>query len=168
MCGSSSSWTSAQRWGVAASIWCFAFGLTSIYWAVGGDLGSNQLSPELQEQAERREAGFVAVLCITGVLKIVGGLVPLALAYSLWTAIPRKLLEILTWLGGIFLTLYGLGDIVSGTIRAVGDEGDNAIWYAVLWGPIWLLGGVLFIGSSWAYRRSIRQPESGASHVRRP
>jgi hypothetical protein len=28
---------------------------------------------------------------------------------------------------------------------------ENAIWYAVLWGPTWLLGGVLFLMTAWRF-----------------
>jgi hypothetical protein len=159
--------TAHRRFGLAAFGWSLAFGLISIYWAIGGDLGSNQLAPELQEQAKRRDTGFVAILWITGLLKIAGGLIPLSLSLSLWTAIPRKLLLILTWVGGILLALYGLGDIVGGTIRAAGGEGGNAIWYAVLWGPIWFLGGVLFLGTALTRSNLDGNQNSGESPLRR-
>jgi hypothetical protein len=49
------------------------------------------------------------------------------------------------------LTLYGLTDVVAGSIRAARGTMENAIWYAVLWGPTWLLGGLLFLMTAWTF-----------------
>ncbi len=141
------------RFGLAAFLWALAFGLVSAYWALGGMHGVDQLSPALRDEAERRETAFVAILWVTAVVKVIGGLVPLALAFDLWPIIPRRVVSSLTWLGGVLLALYGIGDILSGTVRAIGEDSDGAIWYAVLWGPIWLLGGLLFLGTAWLHRR---------------
>ena len=141
------------RFGLAAFLWALAFGLVSAYWALGGMLGVDQLSPALRDDAGRRETAFVAILWMTAVVKVIGGLVPLALAFDLWLTIPRRVVSILTWLGGILLALYGIGDILSGTVRAIGEDSDGAIWYAVLWGPIWLVGGILYLGTAWFHRR---------------
>lgn len=78
-------------------------------------------------------------------------MVPILLGFGLLTAIPRRLLALLCWIGGGFCTLYGLGDMIGGLTRAV-DGAENAIWYAVLWGPIWLLGGILYLGVAWSWR----------------
>jgi hypothetical protein len=95
---------------------------------------------------------LVVLVALTGVAKLLGALVPLALVFARGTRRWRKTLTILTWRGGILLTLYGLGDIVGGTVRTIQDSMDNAIWYATLWGPIWLLGGVLFLLTAWTSR----------------
>lgn len=147
-----------KRCGMAAFLWAVAFGLVSAYWALGGMQGAEQLSPSLREQAERRETGFVVTLWITAGAKLVGGLVPLTLAFELWSTLPRRFVSLLTWLGGALLTLYGLGDIASGAIRATTGSDDGAIWYAILWGPIWLTGGILFLGTAWLSRRAGDRP----------
>ncbi|MEJ7901702.1 MAG: DUF3995 domain-containing protein, partial [Thermomicrobiales bacterium] len=154
--GTSRGWL--KRFGQAAFLWSLAFGLLSAYWALGGMVGADQLSPALREQAERRETGFVAILWVTAGVRLVGGFVPLALAFELWLTMPRRFVSILTWLGGVLLTLYGIGDIVSGTIRASVGNDDGAIWYATLWGPIWLAGGLLYLGTAWLHRRQTVDP----------
>jgi hypothetical protein len=58
--------------------------------------------------------------------------------------------------GRALLALYGLTDIVTGSIRADRGTVENAIWYAALWGPIWLLGGVLFLMTAWTFDASER------------
>lgn len=142
-----------KRFGQAAFLWSLAFGLLNAYWALGGMFGADQLSPALREQAERREIGFVIILWVIAAVKIIGGLVPFTLAYHEGAGMLARNLAILTWLGGVFLALYGIGDIASGTIRASSDNDDGAIWYAILWGPIWLAGGILYLGTAWLHRR---------------
>lgn len=150
---------SLKRFGVAAFVWALAFGLLSGYWALGGTFGADQLSPALREEAEHRESGFVAILWITAAVKVIGGLIPLALAYNRSAGISARILAILTWLGGGLLALYGLGDILGATLVLSGLMGmrdDSTIWYLLLWGPIWLLGGVLFLGTARVHRLTRR------------
>ena len=145
-----------KRFAVAAFAWALAFGLLSMYWALGGMIGADQLSPSLREQAERRELSFIAILWVTAVVKVIGGLVPLALAFDLWLTIPRRVVSMLTWLGGVCLTLYGLGDMFGAVLMlngVMGNRDDSTVWYLVLWGPIWLVGGVLFLGTAWCHQR---------------
>jgi len=150
-------------WGLAAAAWCLAFGVLSLYWAAGGTLGVDQLAVSLQERADERETGFVAIVAATGIAKLLGAIVPLWLVFrppALRTM--RKVLLFLCWAGGALLALYGLTDVVAGSIRAARGTMENAIWYAVLWGPTWLLGGVLFLMTAWTFdaerRRACGRP----------
>ncbi len=54
-------------WSLAAAAWCVVFGLLSL-WAAGGTLGEGQLAVSLQERAEAREAGFVAIVAAMGIV----------------------------------------------------------------------------------------------------
>jgi Protein of unknown function (DUF3995) len=130
-----------------------AFGVLSLYWAAGGTLGANQLAVSLQERADERETGFVAIVATTGIAKLLGGIVPLWLAFRPHSRTVQKVLLFLCWAGGAVLALYGLTDVVTGSIRATQGTMENAIWYAVLWGPTWLLGGVLFLMTAWTLGR---------------
>jgi Protein of unknown function (DUF3995) len=71
-------------WALAAAAWCVAFGVLSLYWVAGGTLGVDQLAVSLQERADDRETGFVAILAATGVAKLMGAIVP----FGLCSAIP--------------------------------------------------------------------------------
>jgi Protein of unknown function (DUF3995) len=141
----------SQAWSLAAVAWCVAFGLLSLYWAAGGALGVDQLAASLQERADERETGFVAILAATGIAKLLGGIVPLWLAFRPHSRTVQKVLLFLCGAGGALLALYGVTDVVTGSIRAAQGTMENAIWYAVLWGPTWLLGGVLFLMTSWTF-----------------
>jgi hypothetical protein len=81
----------------------------------------------------------------------VGAIVPFWLVFRNPSRTVRKVLLFLCWAGGALLTLYGLTDVVTGSIRAARGTMENAVWYAVLWGPTWLLGGVLFLMTAWRF-----------------
>jgi Protein of unknown function (DUF3995) len=138
-------------WGLAAAAWCASFGALSLYWAAGGTLGVDLLAVSLQERADAREPGFVALVAATGIAKLVGTIVPLWLVFGWPSRSVRKRLLFLCWAGGALLALYGLTDVVTGSIRATRGTMENAIWYAVLWGPTWLLGGLLFVMTAWTF-----------------
>jgi hypothetical protein len=140
-----------QAWSLAAAAWCVVFGVLSLYWAAGGTLGVNQLAASLQKRADQRETGFVAIVAATGIAKLLGGIVPLWLAFRRHSRTIEKVLLLLCWAGGALLAVYGLTDIVTGTIRAARGTMENAIWYALLWGPTWLLGGLLFVMTAWTF-----------------
>jgi hypothetical protein len=55
------------------------------------------------------------------------------------------------------LALYGLTDVVTGSIRAARGTMENAIWYVALRGPTWLLGGVLFLMTAWTFAAERRR-----------
>lgn len=62
--------------GYAAAVWGFVSAVPSFYWAMGGLAGAaSTISPSLVKLAQDRNPGFVAVLWLTGVLKVVGGVV---------------------------------------------------------------------------------------------
>jgi hypothetical protein len=132
-------------WALSAAAWCVAFGALSLYWAAGGTLGVDQLAVSLQERADERETGVVVLVAATGIAKLAGAIVPLWLVFGPASRSGRKLLLLLCSVGGALLVLYGLTDVVTGSIGAARGTMENAIWYAALWGPTWLLGGLLFL-----------------------
>jgi hypothetical protein len=144
-----------------------AFGLLSLYWAAGGTLGVDQLAVSLQKRADERETGFVAIVAATGIAKLAGAIVPLWLVFRRLSQTVRKALLFLCWAGGALLAVYGLTDSVAGSIRAARGTMENAIWYAALWGPIWLLGGLPFLMTAWRFhaerKRNAVAPASRAS-----
>jgi hypothetical protein len=105
-------------WALSAAAWCVAFGALSLSWAAGGTLGVDQPAVSLQERADERETGFVALVAATGIAKLVGARVPLWLAFGPPSPAGRKLLLFLCWAGGALLAVYGLTDVVTGSIGA--------------------------------------------------
>jgi hypothetical protein len=63
--------------GYAACAWAFAFAATSFYWAAGGTVGGDTIGPAITSLAH--EPTFIAILWITGAMKLFSGLIALAL-----------------------------------------------------------------------------------------
>lgn len=64
----------------AACAWAFLFAVPSFYWAAGGTGGlQSTVSPDLVRLTHERVPWFMAVLWITGAMKVFAGLVALAL-----------------------------------------------------------------------------------------
>jgi hypothetical protein len=131
--------------------------MLSFYWAVGGTVGSDTIGPAITNMAH--DPVFIAVLWGTGVLKLLGALLALALIRP-WGRIPRWMLLMAAWGGGLLLILYGAGSwlqeglMVIGVIRIPSGLGYKAaVWHVLLWDPWWLLGGTLFVVAAWYYGR---------------
>jgi Protein of unknown function (DUF3995) len=117
--------------------------------------------------AEERESGFVTEVWVTGALKVIAGLLALALVRPWGRSLPRRLLVIATWVVAIGLVLYGIGNLVQHGLMEVGavdvPDGlgaDAVTWHLALWDPWWLLGGILFVGAAWFASRHDRAPDS--------
>lgn len=118
------------------------------------------LSEPLRDLANERSPGFVAVLWLTVVLKIAAGVLALALAPGWGQRVPRRLLLAAGWATGVLLTLYGLMGFVAALLAELGvtepDDPTTVRWYLLLWEPIWILGGLLFLAATAARHRLIR------------
>lgn len=75
---------------------------------------------------------------MTGLLKIAAGVVVLV---------------------GALYALYGLAGSAEKLLMAMGaiefpdGSGENAvIWHLVVWEPVWMLGGALFLLTAWRFR----------------
>ena len=144
-----------------ACVWALLFALMSFYWALGGELGVNTLGSGIQSLAH--DPGFIAIVWLTGVAKIIGGLFALTLIYPWPRWLPPIWKLILAWIGGVGLALYGgvplviEGLVLGGAIRVSGPvDWEGLRWHVWLWDPWWLLGGILFLLAAWQYQRSRR------------
>lgn len=142
----------------AACAWCIVFAAMSGYWAAGGTLGTDTISGEIKQLP-----GIVALLWVICVVKLIGGLIALALARPWARALPRRLLLTVAWAAGVGMTLYGGIPLIvnalmlAGLLHVPGPVDWTAIrWHTLLWDPWWLLGGVLFSAAAWSYQRCSR------------
>jgi Protein of unknown function (DUF3995) len=150
-----------NRAAFAAALWALVFAAMSFYWAAGGTLGLETLGNEIEREAEAREPDTVALIWVTGALKVVGAALALALARR-WS--HAFLSRAVGWAGlavGILLIVYALANFAQHGLMAAGavdtpeSLGASAVdWHLVLWDPFWLLGGVLFTAAAWRYRRA--------------
>lgn len=148
---------SGRTWpAYAAAVWAVAFGCLSFYWAAGGGLGLGTLAQAIREPVLSGDPGFILLVWVTGVLKVAAALLPLALVRHWHLGVPDRLLRAAAWVVGVLLTLYGGAGILNGALARLGvfhaaDEPALG-WYLVLWGPVWLTGGLLFLASAWSTR----------------
>lgn len=140
-----------------AAMWALAFALMSFYWAAGGTLGANTLATGIANLSEKRDFWFVAILWLTGALKLLGTFIAVKLAHPPFPLLPYRLSRLAAWLGGSFMILYGGANLTVRAIMAVRLLGTPdsmhstaARWHLLLWDPWWLLGGLLFVSSAWA------------------
>lgn len=148
-----------------ACVWSLLFAAMSFYWAAGGTIGIDTQAPGIAALARERDPTFVAVLWVTGLLKLL--CVPLALALvQPWGRVfPRRMLLTAVWAAGGVMVLWGGLNLCVGVgvavLRVAGvvdpPEDTSAFWwYLLLWDPWWILGGVLFLVAAWRYRRRTR------------
>jgi len=133
-----------------AAAWAFVFAAMSFYWALGGRVSVGTQAVSIRNQID--DPDFVAVLWATGVLKILAGVIALALVQDWGGRISRRTLLVVACTTAGFLLLYGgLGWIQAlawetGVQEIPASVGAKAArWKLILWDPFWVLGGVLFV-----------------------
>jgi hypothetical protein len=148
---------------LAACLWAVAFGLLSLFWAAGGELGLSTLARSIQDAARDGDPDMWRTTAVTGVLKIGAGLLAL---WTLRPVGPRRLrlvaLSVL-WGCAILFALYGVLGLIEKLLMGLGvldvpdGLGDDVVWwYVLLWEPVWILGGVLFFMTAWLFGRALR------------
>jgi hypothetical protein len=143
----------------SACVWALLFAAPSFYWAAGGTAGMGTLGPGVVALA--RDPWFVVLVWATGVAKVLAGLLALALARPWGRRIPRWVLLVGAWGGGALLVFHG-GDFVIQGALALGGVVDvpasapwaTIRWYTFLWGPWFLIGGILFCAAAWHHQRT--------------
>ena len=109
-------------------------------------------------------------LLAVGVLCVVGALVPLALIQPWGQYIPRWLMLVYTWMGGVLLTFHALYGIIVHGLAAAGivtwaqvqqwagapvvPMSDESVRELIregmlIWNPWFLLGGILYLAVAW-------------------
>ncbi|NEY99165.1 DUF3995 domain-containing protein [Bacillus shackletonii] len=119
--------------------------------------GVKTLGGVIYQKAFERENSFIAIVWITGFIKLIGGLF-LLLLLKKWSKILKIILFTISLVGGIFLFLYGLANFVTILLSVIGYislqiENYAAKWRLFFWEPFWMLGGVLFILSALKFNR---------------
>jgi hypothetical protein len=150
--------------GYAAAAWAFLFAAASFYWALGGPLGVETIGPGITGPALAGDPTILAVIWITGALKVVAGVVALALIQPRGRRVPRWALLLFGWGAGALFLVYGAANLIQDALIVAGaiptPAGLGAVaarWHLFLWDPWWLLGGVLFALAAWSYgqRRAV-------------
>jgi hypothetical protein len=99
---------------------------------------------------EEQVTWFVITLWVTGLLKVVGGRLGLALARGVRGRAVSPLLQFAAWGAGVLLFWHGALFVAQGVLVGTGsgvlapDLLPVSRWYTYLWGPWFMAGGVLF------------------------
>jgi hypothetical protein len=154
-----------KQWAAyGAAAWAFAFAAVSAYWALGGELGRETIAADITRIPLANDP---VVVWATAGMKALVGMLALALVRPWGRLLPRPMLIAATWSAGLLLALYGgaslvdHGRMVAGlrpTPEVLGEQA--ARWHLLLWDPVWLLGGVLFLAAAWRHRRGWRGSSS--------
>ena len=148
----------------AAGAWAAVFAALSFYWAAGGTAGAATIGPAIAEPVLARDPTWVAILWGTGALKLLGGLLALALVRPWGRLIPQRLLLVVGWSASALMGVYeGAASLVqhglmaAGVLSTLAGLGATALrWHLALWDPWWLVGGILFGLATWSYSHQSR------------
>ena len=143
-----------------AAILAFAYALVSLYWASGGSGLVSTVGGYVERFA--REGGAVPVLVAVAaaVVKIVGGLLALALVRPWGRVVPRQWLLTFSAVASALLVVYGAlyvaggALVLSGAVHPSGGVDRNALrWHVALWDLWFLVWGLLLAVATAGYRR---------------
>ncbi len=149
--------------GYVAFGWGLAFAAISFYWGAGGTFGVDTVWGSLAISPAQRQILIVAVL-VTGLLKILGAALALALVSNWGTRLPPRPVTVLGWVAAGVLTLYGgvnvLGEALtaSGLVKPTGPvDWKPLLWHLYVWDMSFLIWGILFSLAAWHFTTTIRR-----------
>jgi hypothetical protein len=102
-------------------------------------------------------------------MKVFAGLVALSLIEKWGRIFPGWIRLVLAWGAGTLFAWHGVLFVGTGSLMLGGfmpgpsNPGLWAVvrWYASLWGPWFVLGGVLFMAAGWTYLRGLPDRRTG-------
>ena len=136
--------------GYAAAVWAFAFAIPSFYWGFGGHFLAETVSGQLASESWADQRGLQAVVLVTGVLKVVGGLFALSLIRLSWPRTKSRLIIRGGYTVSALLIVYGAVNVIgetlteTGAVKPSGTVDWHALrWHLFLWDPYFVVWGVL-------------------------
>ena len=112
-------------------------------------------------EALAREGTTVAVVWLTGVLKLLWAAVGYALAHRWRQAKRRRMVHAAGWTRGLVLVACAVANLVqhallhAGAVDTPAALGPSAVTrHLAVWDPFWLLRGILFRVATWRSRRA--------------
>lgn len=151
-----------EEWpGYAIAVWGVLFAVPSFVWAMGGTLGAQStVAPSLVKLAHDGVPWFLAVLWVTGFLKLFGALIGVGLTRPLGRRISRFMVfcgggatVLLFWHGGLFVVHRVL--VEAGAVSVEPGLAGLTRWYLYLWGPWFIAGGLAFAAATARYLRRL-------------
>ena len=141
---------------IAMMLWWGFFGLVSVSWALGSPwLVDTVLQGDGQRLAQERPTWFVAVVLISGLVKLGFVIFGFALLRPDVIKVPRWLRLAFGWVSGVLLIAYGLFGSIQGILRLLSNQPISRYgwWRLFLWMPHFWVGGILVVAATVAYLR---------------
>ena len=141
---------------IAMMLWWGFFGLVSVSWALGSPwLVDTVLQGDGQRLAQERPPWFVAVVLISGLVKLGFVIFGFALLRPDVIRVPRWLRLAFGWVSGVLLITYGLFGSTQGIVRLLSNQPISRYgwWRLFLWMPHFWVGGILVVAATVAYLR---------------
>jgi Protein of unknown function (DUF3995) len=150
-----------------AAVVAFGYAVVSLYWAVGGTGLLSTVGGYAETAAQHGGAEAVVLGLATVVVKVLGGLLALALARDWarsWSrAIPPSWLLIVSAAASLVLIVYGAVIVLAGVlvlggaIHPSGDVDQAALrWHTGVWDLWFLVWGILLAVATVSYWRANR------------
>jgi hypothetical protein len=144
----------------AAAIVAFAYALMSLYWTLGGHALVSTIGGYVEQFARRGGALPVLIALAATLVKVVGGLLPLALVRPWGRMVPRGWLlsgsagasALLVVYGGLNVLLGAL--VLLGVIHPTASVDRTALrWHVGVWDLWFLVWGILLALATVGYWR---------------
>jgi hypothetical protein len=149
----------------AAAALAFASAAVSCYWTAGGTFLLDTVGGAIEELARERSLGAVALGAATVVLKVVAGVLALALLHPPTEPFRRRVLILANGVASAILCLWGGVNVVVGALvlgGAVSPSGDidryALRWHVFLWDMWFLVWGVTLAVAVAAARQTYTSP----------
>lgn len=156
--------TSSSWPGYAAAAAAFTFAVPSLYWAAGGMAGVSTLGGRIEELARQRNTGLVVATWAAFLLKVLGGVLALALVQSWGRRLPRGPVLLTSWAGAVLLSAHGtlqtatVALILAGLVDDTQGLSSGARrWRLFLWEPWFLIWGLLLGLAASVYGRATKE-----------
>ena len=147
--------------GYSACAWGLAFATISFYWGLGGTIGLDTLGGSLESLAKAHDRTLLIAVWVTGLLKVLGSLLALALVGTWAARLPRRMVTALGWVAAASLTLYGGVLVVAEALVTIGVikptqpvDWKPLLWHLYVWDLSFLVWGILFGVATWHYSRT--------------
>lgn len=129
----------------------------SLYWALGGRWLLNTVGKGPEDMLQSLSIGAPAALGFIALFKALAAIIPLlnALGRMPWPKLWRGI----SWVGGVFLVLYGGGValtswlVLLGVIPSENYDRTAMIGHAFIWDPLFFQWGALLIWHLWLTRK---------------
>ncbi|MBD1380748.1 DUF3995 domain-containing protein [Metabacillus arenae] len=136
----------------AGVTWSILFAVMSFYWAMGGMLGVRSVGGAIYEMSLNPPPSFIAIVWITGFIKLLGAVWLLMLLMKWGNSRIQKLVYFITKIAGLFLFLYGLLNFITIFLSSIGVIDFElskyaTFWRLVFWEPFWMIGGIFYFFS---------------------